>query len=163
MLHVEGSCKCGAVRFAAESHTPYPYLRCYCSICRKTGGGGGYLASINVSFATLKVEGAENIGTFHATLEDENGRPFRSPVGRRFCTKCGSALYARGPDWEDSAAIAASAIDTDLPLPPSVTHMMLGSKANWVVPQIGADDETFPEHPDKTVEEWHRARDIWVE
>ena len=38
----EGSCHCGAVKFSLQSHTPYPYMRCYCSICRKTGGGGGY-------------------------------------------------------------------------------------------------------------------------
>jgi hypothetical protein len=41
-MRLEGSCHCGAVRFRVESHTPYPYMRCYCSICRKTQGGGGY-------------------------------------------------------------------------------------------------------------------------
>ena len=30
----------------------------------------------------------------------------------------------------------ASAIDTDLPEPPSRVHLMLGSKANWVTPQV---------------------------
>ena len=37
---LKGSCHCGAVRFSLNSRTPYPYMRCYCSICRKTGGGG---------------------------------------------------------------------------------------------------------------------------
>jgi hypothetical protein len=40
---LEGSCHCGAVNFRVESETPYQ--ACYCSICRKTAGGGGY--SIN--------------------------------------------------------------------------------------------------------------------
>jgi hypothetical protein len=30
---------CGAVRFRVRSRHPYPYQRCYCSICRKTQGG----------------------------------------------------------------------------------------------------------------------------
>lgn len=40
-MYLEGSCHCGAVRFGVESPHPYPYQRCYCSICRKTAGGGG--------------------------------------------------------------------------------------------------------------------------
>ena len=40
-MRLKGSCHCGAVRFSLESETPFPYLRCYCSICRKTAGGGG--------------------------------------------------------------------------------------------------------------------------
>ncbi len=43
---LEGSCHCGAVKFSVESYTPYPYMRCYCSICRKTAGGGGYTINI---------------------------------------------------------------------------------------------------------------------
>ena len=35
-MKLEGSCHCGAVRFSVESHEPVPFMRCYCSICRKT-------------------------------------------------------------------------------------------------------------------------------
>ena len=45
-MRLEGSCRCGAVRFSVDSHTPYPYQRCYCSICRKSAGGGGYAINI---------------------------------------------------------------------------------------------------------------------
>ena len=41
-MRLEGSCRCGAISFSVDSHTPYPYQRCYCSICRKSAGGGGY-------------------------------------------------------------------------------------------------------------------------
>ena len=41
-MQLEGSCHCAAVRFSVESHQPVPYLRCYCSICRKTAGTGGF-------------------------------------------------------------------------------------------------------------------------
>ena len=54
---LEGSCHCGAVRFSLNTHTPVPYMRCYCSICRKTAGGGGYAINLGGDAATLKVEG----------------------------------------------------------------------------------------------------------
>ena len=57
MALLEGSCHCGAVRFSVESTTPTPYMRCYCSICRKTAGGGGYAINIMGRQETLKVEG----------------------------------------------------------------------------------------------------------
>ncbi len=45
-MKLEGSCHCGAVTFRVNSKTPYPYNWCYCSICRKTAGGGGYAINI---------------------------------------------------------------------------------------------------------------------
>jgi hypothetical protein len=56
-MRLEGSCHCGSVRFSVESHTPYPFMRCYCSICRKTQGGGGYAINIMGEAATLVVRG----------------------------------------------------------------------------------------------------------
>jgi hypothetical protein len=45
-VKLNGSCHCKAVRFSLESETPYPYMHCYCSICRKTAGGGGFAVNI---------------------------------------------------------------------------------------------------------------------
>jgi hypothetical protein len=40
-------------------------------------------------------------------------------------------------------------------VPPERTHLMLGSKAAWVVPQVGPNDKTFTEYPDESIAEWH--------
>src|SRR6516165_6572003 len=32
-MRLDGSCRCNAISFSVDSHTPYPYQRCYCSIC----------------------------------------------------------------------------------------------------------------------------------
>ena len=56
-MRLDGSCHCGGVRFRVESHTPYPFMRCYCSICRKTQGGGGYAINIMGEADTLEVRG----------------------------------------------------------------------------------------------------------
>ena len=58
-IRLDGSCRCGAIRF---SHTPHPYQLCYCTICRKTAGGGGYAINIMGAAATLKVTDAFTSG-----------------------------------------------------------------------------------------------------
>ena len=65
---LRGSCHCGAVAFTLKSTTPYPYMRCYCSICRKTDGGGGYAINIMGEAATLKVKGKAAISIYRARL-----------------------------------------------------------------------------------------------
>ena len=52
MMHLEGSCRCGAVTFSCDSHAPVPYQLCYCTICCKTAGGGGYAINLSAVAAT---------------------------------------------------------------------------------------------------------------
>jgi hypothetical protein len=73
---LNGSCHCGAVRFSVYSHHPYPFMRCYCSICRKTAGAGGYAINIAGDRRTLQVEGEEHITVYHARIENpEDSQP----------------------------------------------------------------------------------------
>ena len=67
-MKLKGSCHCQAVHFEVESYTPYPFMLCYCSICRKTAGGGGYSINIMGQAKTLKVKGKRNIKIYHAIL-----------------------------------------------------------------------------------------------
>ena len=69
---LEGSCRCGAVRFSAHSHTPVPYQLCYCSICRKQQGGGGYAINLAADSRTMKVEGEEHLGLYKAEIHDDD-------------------------------------------------------------------------------------------
>ena len=63
---LEGSCRCGAVRFRVESPEPYPFMLCYCSICRKTAGGGGYAINLGALSDALEVEGEKNVSVYQA-------------------------------------------------------------------------------------------------
>ena len=56
-MRLEGSCQCGAVRFSVTAYAPVPYLRCYCSVCRKTAGGGGFAVNLGAKADTLRVAG----------------------------------------------------------------------------------------------------------
>ena len=69
-VRLEGSCRCGAVCFAMASHTPQPYQLCYCSICRKTAGGGGYAINLMGTAGSLEVTGREGLAVYQAEIEE---------------------------------------------------------------------------------------------
>ena len=156
-MRLEGSCHCGAVRFAVETQHPYPFNLCYCSICRKTAGAGGFAINLSGDAGTLEIEGAEHIRTYRARMHDaESGEETRSSAERKFCGECGSALWLWDPTWPELLHPHASAIDTPLPVPPEHTHLMLGSKASWVEPCLRSDDKTFDGYPDESIAAWHQ-------
>ena len=154
-MKLKGSCHCGAVRFSLESETPYPYLWCYCSICRKTAGGGGYAVNLGAKAGTLRVEGEDAVSVFHARIDREE-----SPAERRFCARCGSALWVSDRRWPDLVHPFASAIDTPLPEPPECEHIMLGSKAGWVRVDARRKERRYDDYPDDSLEDWHRRHGL---
>lgn len=160
---LEGSCRCGAVRFACQSHTPRPYQRCYCSICRKTAGGGGYAINLGAIAASLEADDPDGvIGVFQAKIRQDDGSCRLSTAERRFCTRCATALWLFSPEWPELIHPFASAIDSDLPAPPSSVHMMLAFKPAWVDPQVGSNDACFERYDEESIEDWHRCRGLWA-
>jgi hypothetical protein len=160
---IEGSCHCGSVRFTFESHTPYPYQLCYCSICRKTAGGGGYAINIMGNYGSLKIRGTKSIAVYRAKIVGSGGRCRTSSGERSFCLKCATALWMYDPHWPDLFHPFASAIDIELPVPPSRVHLMLRYKPNWVVPKFRHGDAKYDEYPELSIEQWHRRRDLWID
>jgi hypothetical protein len=161
---LKGSCRCGAVSFEVESHTPVPYQRCYCSICRKQQGGGGYAINLGADNGTLKVTGKRSLGVFRAEIHDEEHPVCKVSTGERnFCRKCGAALWLYDPSWPELVYPFASAIDSELPVPKENVHLMLKYKASWVKPDIGRKDRTFDLYPEESIADWHRKRGLWVE
>jgi hypothetical protein len=146
-MKLEGSCHCGDVRFSLNAKHPYPFNYCYCSICRKTAGGGGYAINLGADNASLQVQGEDNLSVYQAG---------DSPARRHFCQTCGSALWVWDPRWPELVHPFASAIDTDLPISPEYTHLMVDSKASWVEIRKAKHDKVFGEYPDESVAEWHQ-------
>jgi hypothetical protein len=155
---LEGSCHCGAVHFSVESHTPYPYMRCYCSICRKTAGTGGFAINIMGDNDSMAVSGRRHVREYRA---DFDGVP--SEHRRYFCRRCGSALWAWHPAWPELVHPFAGAIDTPLPKPKEFVDLMLGSAAPWVELHRGKHIERFDVYPDESIEDWHRNRGLWLD
>ncbi len=159
-MKLEGSCHCGAVTFSLESKHPYPYQRCYCSICRKTQGGGGYAINLSGDALSMAITGHDHISVYHAKFAEEDGVVQESTAARHFCSQCGSALWLFSPEWPDLIHPFASAIDTPLPVPPEHTHLMLGSKASWVEVPIQKHDQHFDEYPSESISEWHQRLNV---
>jgi hypothetical protein len=155
-MHLEGSCHCGTVQFQLESTHPYPYQRCYCSICRKTQGGGGYAVNLGGDARTLQVTGKEAISVYHARLPDGDGGYKASSAERHFCKLCASALWLFSPAWPELIHPFASAIDTELPVPPEHTHLLLDSKAGWVEAAVKPGDQAFDQYPKESIAQWHQ-------
>ena len=131
-MRLEGSCRCGAISFSVDSHTPYPYQRCYCAICRKSAGGGGYAINIMGVADTLKVKGNSVLGVWNAPIDG-----YKGSADRHYCKRCGTPLWVSDEQWPELVYPFASAIDTELPKAPSSVHLLLRDKASWVEPQIG--------------------------
>ena len=156
-MKLEGSCHCRAVRFSVESRTPYPFNLCYCSICRKTAGGGGYAINLMGEAKSLKVTGRRHLAVYRARMSGG-----RSDARRHFCKKCGSPLWLWDPSWPELVHPLASAIDSKLPKAPERVHLMLGSKASWVpVATVSRKDKRFKEYPAESIEAWHRKRGLY--
>ena len=94
---------------------------------------------------------------YRARVPDpESGAMIESPAQRHFCRICGSALWAWDPRWPELVHPFASAIDTELPVPPERTHIMTGSKASWVEIQKDDNDKSFDGYPDESIADWHK-------
>ncbi len=156
-MTLEGSCHCGEVRFTVHSAHPQPFNLCYCSICRKTAGGGGFVINLSGDYDTLNVSGRESINVYRTKIRDEKTEEVTtSHCERSFCSRCGSALWAWSPNWPELVHPFASAVDSPLPVPPKRTHLMLGSKAPWVTVRADPQDKHFEGYPDESIAEWHQ-------
>jgi hypothetical protein len=155
-MHLKGSCHCGAVTFRLESSHPYPYQRCYCSICRKTQGGGGYSINLAGSARSMRIRGRKHISVYHAKLKEKHERrTHRSSAERHFCSMCGSGLWLYSSEWPELIHPFASAIDTPLPIPPEHTHLLLNSKVAWVEVDKRRSDKMFDAFPNESIAQWH--------
>lgn len=155
-MRLEGSCHCSAVRFSCDSPEPAPYMHCYCSICRKVAGGGGFAINLGGRKDSLTVEGEDNLSVYRVRRADGGLGTSR----RHFCKTCGAMLWAWDESWPDLLHPFASAIDTPLPEAPERVHIMLESKASWVPVPQGKAERHFAEYPDESLVDWHRRHGL---
>ena len=162
---LEASCHCGRVAFTVQAPEPVPFMRCYCSICRKTAGIGGFAINLGARADTLKLlRGKRHLRVYRARMpketergsgeHDDDGTPLSSGQ-RHFCGRCGSALWLWDPRWPELIHPHAGAVDTPLPVPPEHVHIMLGSKPAWVAVEGRPGDARFDAYPDCSLAEWH--------
>jgi hypothetical protein len=160
-MHLKGSCHCGKVKFTVESNEPVPFMRCYCSICRKTAGTGGYAINLGAVAQSMKVTGKRHLRIYRARLANEGSTGTHLSTARRyFCAECGSALWLWDPTWPELVHPHAGAIDTPLPHPPENVHCLVDSKAPWVKIEGEANDPRFDHYPSMSLAQWHQGKGL---
>ncbi len=156
-MQLEGSCHCGSVRFSLDTPESVPDLRCFCSICRKTAGSGGFGVNLGARVKGMTVDGAEHIRIYDPIGGREDGS------GRRFCGNCGSPLWNWDGRWPDFIHPHVGAIDTPLPIPPVHVDMMLESAPEWARSGLGAPERTFDGYPDEALADLHEHHGLRAE
>ena len=96
---------------------------------------------------TLKAEGQEHLRMY---------QPDDEKLESHFYASCGSHLYVFLPDWPQWVYPFASAIDTSLPSPPEIFHVLLDEAADWVEVSEGEKHFHFRQNTEEPIEMWHQ-------
>jgi hypothetical protein len=156
--HLLGSCQCGKVHFSVESETPVPFMFCFCSICRKTGGAA-FGCNIMGIRDTLTVRGTSSLRTYNARIREPGKKTVVSKAKRWFCVACGSHLYLTDDRWPAGIWPYVSAIDTPLPAPEHTISMMTRFKPTWVPRWLTGPGTSYPRYPKLSIAAWHEQED----
>jgi len=162
-MKIEGSCYCGAISYSAQSHTPYPYMQCYCNFCRKTAGSGGYGVNIMAQADSLIISHKQDLKFHYGMEHDPNTGELKQNINRRnFCRHCGSPLWAADPRWPQWIYPFATSVDTPLPKPPEIVHIMLDFALPWLNIPSGSEHRHFKRYPDESIEQWHQRFGLYL-
>ena len=113
-MHYQGSCHCGAVRFAVEAPAHLEVERCNCSICSKAG----FLHLIVPASQFELLAGREALTTY----------TFNTGVARHtFCRHCGIKPFYTPRSNPDGIDVNVNCLDTR---PMSVTIIEFDGR-NW--------------------------------
>lgn len=129
---IEGSCLCGAVRFAIDGGMSGMVI-CHCSMCRKAAGGAAG------AFFVARRDEVTWQGEEYLTV-------YRSSPGleRSFCSRCGTAMTgANLIEPDETIILAANALDDDIAAR-VVAHEYAAAKTPWEGDDAPHFDGAFP-------------------
>jgi len=108
---IEGSCLCGAVRFAIDGRVS-PLQYCHCRRCQKASGGA-FVAAVAAAIERFRwLQGSELVEVFAMPVRDEPP-PYRTA----FCRRCGAPVPIADPA-RPFAIVPAGALDGQPPITP---------------------------------------------
>ena len=116
MPEYQGSCSCGAIRFAT-SKTPLRVGVCHCLDCRKHHGAPFYAAAI-YSVNDVKITGEA-----------------KAHKGRYICSECGSSVFAI---TNDEIELHLGSFDEPNQFKPTY-ECWTTRRESWLTPIIGAE------------------------
>jgi hypothetical protein len=114
-----GGCLCGSVRYRLKSE-PVVSRICWCRDCQHIAGNG----TVNAIFPASDVEVSGTIAAYESRGESGN------LVTRRFCSKCGSHLFADTTGRPGLTVVRVGTLDEPSSVKPSA-NIWAGSAPAW--------------------------------
>jgi hypothetical protein len=125
-LPLRGGCGCSAVRFEIDAPL-VGAAYCHCMRCQRRSGTAAQ-ASARLEPGSLRLSsGHELLGAWNAG----------SGLEKVFCSRCGSALFARDPDSGEIVIVRLGAIDGDPGVRPSARQFVAYAAPWEVIPDDG--------------------------
>jgi hypothetical protein len=122
MSKVEGSCLCGAIKYASEDEPLYTVI-CNCKNCQQQSGSA-FSLNVIVPSASLKIIGGKP--SVYMDSSDSG-----QPVERQFCSKCGANLFAQSTAHSDKIVIKAGTLNDTSWLQPQVSIWCDSAQSWW--------------------------------
>jgi hypothetical protein len=110
METVKGSCLCGSIKYSCSSEQVF-VLACHCNACQKATGSAFALV-VGFKKEDFTVSG-DTITTYNHTGDSGNVSI------RRFCSKCGSGVYAENPLRPGIVTVRGGTLDMPFQLKPA--------------------------------------------
>ena len=132
-MQITGGCLCGDVRYEAKGDPAFQ-ANCYCTDCRKLGGG--HASWMAIAQSDISIAGSPE--WFDSTSDRGTA------VGRAFCRRCGVGLFGRNAGMAGMIFVRPSTLDDPAHFTPQMS--IYASRApHWDRP--AADVPAFPEMP----------------
>jgi hypothetical protein len=134
MMHIEGGCLCGKVRYSADTEPIFIGV-CHCADCQRfTGSAFATVVAIPASF--LKTTGM--LKTF--TKCGDTGKS----IHRRFCPECGSGIVDEADALPGAAMLNVGTLDDRSWVKPQ-SEVYCDSAQPWV--RLGGELQRFGKMP----------------
>ncbi len=121
-----GGCLCGAVRYVVRA-APVNVRICHCGLCRRATGAPFYARAM---FPRAAVSITGETGAFSSSPD----------LRRRFCTHCGTSLFAERLSRSDMLSVTLGSLDEPGRIAPTM-HIFTSDKVPWI-----SLDDGLPQH-----------------
>lgn len=129
MPKIEGGCLCGRVRYASDAE-PVMQVICHCATCQKNTGSA---FSLNVAVPADSLTATGDTLTTYVDGSGASGQPFE----RRFCSACGSHVFAGGAAYGPLLFVKAGTLDDPSWVDPAL-HIWVAEKLPCIAIPEGA-------------------------
>ena len=133
MTERKGHCLCGAVHYRISAE-PVAARICWCRDCQYIASNG----TVNIMVPTSALEISGELNEHIATASSGN------QIGRRFCPKCGSHLFANSSARPQFTVVRAGTLDGPSSIQPTM-NIWASSAPTWAC--LSAELERVEQQP----------------